>query len=105
MDVLKVGDGYCNDEVNNAGCNYDGGDCCGTCINTKFCTECACLGNITGLGVPNALVGDGICNDETNTVPCLFDGFDCCLSPVNTSFCSECSCHGESRYVKKINVA
>ena len=39
-----VGDGVCNDETNNAECDYDGGDCC-----------------------PNpSIVGDGICNDETN---------------------------------------
>jgi len=39
------GDGYCDDENNNAGCDYDGGDCCN---NTKphwdhFCTKCECL--------------------------------------------------------------
>ena len=26
-----VGDGYCNDEMNTAECNFDGGDCCGHC--------------------------------------------------------------------------
>ena len=37
-----IGDGYCNDETNNEGCYYDGGDCCGDCINTEFCFECIC---------------------------------------------------------------
>ena len=34
--------GVCNDEANNAECNYDGGDCCLACINTEDCTECVC---------------------------------------------------------------
>jgi hypothetical protein len=23
-----IGNGFCNDEINNADCYYDGGDCC-----------------------------------------------------------------------------
>ena len=42
-----VGDGYCNDESNNFECDYDGGDCCGSCINTTYCIECICFSNIT----------------------------------------------------------
>ena len=42
-----VGDGYCNDETNNPNCNFDGGDCCGPCLNKEFCSECLChLGNL-----------------------------------------------------------
>ena len=37
-----IGDGFCNDETNNKACNYDGGDCCGNCINTENCIECLC---------------------------------------------------------------
>ena len=37
-----IGDGYCDDETNNAGCNFDGGDCCGENINTQYCNECIC---------------------------------------------------------------
>ena len=37
-----VGNGVCNDEANNEGCNFDGGDCCGACVNTEYCTECVC---------------------------------------------------------------
>ena len=36
------GDGYCDDLTNNAGCDYDGGDCCGDSVNTAYCSECAC---------------------------------------------------------------
>ena len=60
-----VGNGYCNDEYNNADCNYDGGDCCPT---------------------PD-LLANGICNDETNNGTCSFDFGDCCLSS-----CSDCGC-------------
>ena len=38
-----IGNGFCNDEANTAGCGYDGGDCCGDCANTDFCTECTCF--------------------------------------------------------------
>ena len=100
----SVGDGYCNDETNNPDCNYDGGDCCGSCINTDFCDNCTCFGNTTGNGIPNALVGDGFCNDETNNVHCYYDGLDCCRSPVDETFCSDCSCHGELILFKILEV-
>ena len=38
-----IGDGYCDDMMNNAECNYDGGDCCGYSIQLGNCSECACL--------------------------------------------------------------
>ena len=42
--VLKwVKDGLCDDMNNNEACNYDGGDCCGTRANKKFCLECKCI--------------------------------------------------------------
>ena len=34
--------GVCNDEVNNPECSFDGGDCCGDCINTELCSTCLC---------------------------------------------------------------
>ena len=34
-----VGDGFCNEETNNAICNFDGGDCCGVCVNTDHCSD------------------------------------------------------------------
>ena len=38
------GDGNCDDENNNEGCYYDGGDCCqetvvGGQVKTKYCTK------------------------------------------------------------------
>ena len=41
-----IGDGYCQDGMNSAQCNFDGGDCCGSCVNTDYCTNCSCIGNI-----------------------------------------------------------
>ena len=43
-----IGDTWCQDYLNNAGCGFDGGDCCGTDVKTHYCSECECLGeNIT----------------------------------------------------------
>ena len=105
-----IRNGRCNDEVNNVGCIFDGGDCCGPCVNVEHCTVCECLGNITtnnGLfhasfgdhGISNALVGNGICNDEVNNFKCGLDGFDCCGGNVNYENCTECNCHGEKKFV------
>ena len=38
-----IQDGYCDDENNNPGCNYDGGDCCGANVNKLYCSECLCI--------------------------------------------------------------
>ena len=116
-----VGNGFCNDETNNADCNYDGGDCCGQCLLSEHCEDCACLGNIHSDEFTNPLVGDGVCNDETNIAECDYDGGDCCPNPnmvgdaichdetnhlgcnydggdccvnVNTDSCSDCNCLG-----------
>ena len=100
-----VRNGYCNDQANNEKCIYDGGDCCGPCINAEYCTACECLGNITASngisnalagdhGISNALLGDGFCNDEINTLECGLDGFDCCGANVLDVNCTECICHG-----------
>ena len=36
-------DGYCDDVNNNEACFFDGGDCCGSNVNTQYCTACLCL--------------------------------------------------------------
>ena len=42
-------DGFCHDELNNAECDYDGGDCCSPVVYTNVCTECKCHdSSITG---------------------------------------------------------
>ena len=37
------GDNFCDDENNNCGCEWDGGDCCGDNVNTDYCSICQCL--------------------------------------------------------------
>ena len=89
-----IGDGFCDDETNNQGCNFDGGDCCGSCIIKSHCSECVCLQpDVDEQNIRNQLVGDGYCNDETNNPNCNFDGGDCCGPCLNEEFCSECHCH------------
>ena len=39
---LLAGDGFCNDALNIALHNFDGGDCCGQCVVAERCTECKC---------------------------------------------------------------
>ena len=88
-----VGDGFCNDETNNAECNYDGGDCCELNMNTELCFECLCYVEDTcAAGFIHPLAGDGFCNDETNNVGCNFDGGDCCKPFVNRDLCLKCEC-------------
>ena len=38
-----IGDNYCDDINNTPDCNFDGGDCCGSDVNTSWCIECQCL--------------------------------------------------------------
>ena len=48
-----IGDGWCEDENNNAGCGFDGGDCCGPDVKTSYCSACECLGeNIPSTAAP-----------------------------------------------------
>ena len=90
-----VSDGYCHDYTNNFHCGFDGGDCCGSCVNKDYCTECECKkGDVEAIS--NALVGDGLCQDSTNNIECDFDGGDCCGSCVNTKYCIDCDCKGQS---------
>ena len=97
-----VGDGFCNDESNNADCNYDGGDCCGYCVIKEYCSACECHHNANSSGsmTSNPLVGNGICNDETNNPECLFDGQECCGIAAITSNCLECECKGKLLFLK-----
>ena len=92
-----VGNGKCNDETNNLNCAYDGGDCCGSPINTNHCSNCTCHHKETcASGVAHPLVGNDICNDETNVEECDFDGGDCCGSCINVNHCSQCICYETS---------
>ena len=89
-----IGDGYCDDETNNVGCLFDGGDCCGSATNTQYCTLCICYEDIN-CAAPIDMIGNGICNDEANIESCSYDGGDCCVACINKDVCSECICHEE----------
>merc|ERR1712151_245966 len=93
------GDGNCDDDNNNAHCEYDGGDCCGSKVNTQFCKKCACLDPNykpgQGCGSPS-YKGDGNCDDDNNKAGCSFDGGDCCGPSVKKQYCKECKCRDPS---------
>ena len=104
-------DGYCDDVNNIEACLFDGGDCCGSNVDTTYCVECRCLegggdsGGITtssGTTTPiettsttascnQGWIGDGYCDDINNNVDCSFDGGDCC-GTVCTNYCAQCLC-------------
>ena len=86
--------GFCNDEVNHADCNFDGGECC-IDINTDHCSNCTCHHQENcAAGFTPSVVGDGFCNDGPNNADCNFDGGDCCGSCVLKNQCTECACLG-----------
>merc|ERR1712032_1762500 len=104
-----VGDGVCDDENNNAGCNWDKGDCCGVSGNPnqkKYCKKCKCLDceytdkkdkcsgkKVTGK-CGNTYVGDGVCDDVNNNAGCNWDKGDCCgaSKTYKKPYCTECKC-------------
>jgi hypothetical protein len=91
--VALVGNGFCNDETNNANCHYDGGDCCVVNANLNSCSECVCHLIETCAAGYHPLVGNGFCNDDTNIAECDYDGGDCC-GCVITEQCEDCACLG-----------
>ena len=90
--IWMIGNGYCDDVTNNGGCDFDGGDCCGSNVDTQHCTECICYADLD-CPASLALIGNSFCNDEANTAGCGYDGGDCCGNCANTDLCTECTCH------------
>ena len=87
-----VGNGICDDESNIKSCDFDGGDCCGRAVVTRFCQDCQCYdqnGNVqtvttttdsstTSEGCPEPwLTGNGNCDPENDNEACDYDGGDC----------------------------
>ena len=89
-------DAYCDDFVNTASCNFDGGDCCGSNVKTTYCAECVCYEDLNCTPSLLQLVGNGYCNDESNIADCNYDGGDCCGICSNKDYCVECLCHVEA---------
>ena len=51
-----IGDGHCDDGLNNYICNFDGGDCCHPLFNYGYCKFCHCIWEVTNypiLTTPN----------------------------------------------------
>ena len=59
-----LGDNYCDDVNNNAECNYDGGDCCGTNVDTTYCTHCQCLDPNFTTTPPPTTTSNPTCEDD-----------------------------------------
>jgi len=99
-----TGDGFCDDDNNNAACAWDEGDCCGSSgknAQHNYCTDCACLdctySDCSGGGACGAssFVGDGFCDDDNNNCGCGWDQGDCCGDtgkPKQLNYCSDCEC-------------
>jgi len=94
------GDGVCDDNNNNKGCGYDGGDCCGAQVNKKYCKVCKCIDPKNQGGKPTCgspkYKGDGNCDDNNNNKGCGYDGGDCCVKSVGGAvvkkYCKLCKC-------------
>ena len=75
--VTLIGNGFCNNEVNHADCNYDGGDC-------------ACSGDTVKDGADNCNCPGQTENDGANNCACsgdtVNDGSDNCLDPSSCEF-------------------
>merc|ERR1711934_1267130 len=89
-----------DDNNNNKGCGYDGGDCCGAQVNKKYCKVCKCIDPKNQGGKPTCgspqYKGDGNCDDNNNNKGCGYDGGDCCVKSVGGAvvkkYCKLCKC-------------
>merc|ERR1719367_353667 len=93
------GDDYCDDENNNAACDFDGGDCCQEDPIKgwdNYCKECECLeAKCDEKTESHPWFKDNYCDDFLNTPGC-FDGGDCCQKdPIKgwDNYCKDCSCY------------
>ena len=69
-----TGDMYCDDINNNMECGYDGGDCCGTNVNTDYCQICGCLDpNGSNGGGSTTTMGPTTTNQGTSSAGILKD--------------------------------
>jgi len=94
-----AGDGNCDDQNNNCGCDWDGGDCCAGMGTVLYCQECSCLDPDfqTACNEPchePVWQGDQTCDDENNHCGCNWDGGDCCgtTADYNYDYCTDCDC-------------
>ena len=101
-------DQWCDDENNNANCNWDGGACCNNDFSgwDTYCNACECLdpngGGSTTTGSPTTTEApvsttdvptegcgspswatDQWCDDENNNAECNYDGGACCFNEAD----------------------
>merc|ERR1739848_657532 len=113
-----VRDGNCDDDNNNCGCKYDGGDCCKSTnknkkLNNGYCKDCSCLDpkapkkdrsckKPPGGKCAVKTLGDGYCDDENNYCGCQYDGGDCCpdkqRKTVRKTYCKRCKCINQKAF-------
>ena len=106
LDPSWHGDGYCDDVNNVEACFFDGGDCCGSDVNTDYCEQCFCYEEFPECVYLSdvKLIGNKVCNDETNIDVCNYDGEDCCGACIDVEHCTECICYGEIIYDEQTGV-
>ena len=88
LEKKYVGDGYCDDENNHCGCNWDEGDCCGTSgikEQFDFCKDCKChkLATVCKHGSCSD-IGDSFkckCESGWQGTTCSVDKNDCHPNP------------------------
>merc|ERR1712051_211445 len=109
---LYVGDGRCDDENNNCGCDWDNGDCCGSSgdkLQFKYCKTCKCLdpskakASCSGTCQTPTFKGDKRCDDGNNNCGCNWDGGDCCGKSGDKhqfAYCANCQCVDPSKAKK-----
>jgi len=82
----------------NCGCDWDGGDCCGSDMNYQYCTKCECQDPDQQSGCDGTCAkpnwqGDGNCDMNNNICGCGWDGGDCCGDDKNYQYCGDsCAC-------------
>merc|ERR1711907_624378 len=105
------GDKTCDDDNNNCGCGWDGGDCCGKKNKYTHCVNCLCVDpkykaentGCSGTCEIHAWKGDGKCDDGNNNCGCGWDGGDCCGKSGGSlpfAYCSNCQCKNPAKAVK-----
>merc|ERR1719495_405076 len=112
-------DQWCDDENNNADCDWDGGACCNNDFSgwDQYCNACECLdpnnggpttttttttttittttvNDLTGCGSPQWAT-DQWCDDENNNPECNYDGGACCFNEFAgwEQYCEDCECY------------
>lgn len=89
--VSWIGDGICQEELDNLQCNFDGGDCRAMNATRHLSKYPDCK---YGAYMSISAIGDGYCDDIFNSPACGFDEGDCCLQSQELSleFCTTCAC-------------